>query len=893
MEASDEQTGGGVTTGSDARLGRALGALVRLVTRAPRLTLALASVATVLAGYFTVGNLGVDSNPADLFSRDLPFRRHLHEFETAFPQFEDVLLIVLDGERPDAVRHAADELAARLREEPDRFHSVFDPFGAAVFRDNALLYLPREELQSAMTTLARIAPLLTYLERRPELTGLVRAMSGAFAVAGDRVPSVLWTVADGLAASIAAARRGALEPLDWVDALTVTGRSSGDRPVILVTQPVRDYSRFLPSGPAVERTRELVEQLALDERGVRVRLTGDVALAHDELEEASRGAMMAGALAFVLVAAFLIVGLRSVRLVLSSVITLVVGLVWTAGWAALAVGELNLISVAFAVLSISLGVDFSIHLCLRLRELQADGHGVEEGLEIAARDVGGSLFLAALTTAIGFAAFTTGDFTGVAELGVIAGGGVLISLVVNLVVLPALLCSRPLRPRADVRGRDATLAVVMRPFVALLARRRTLLAGAAVLGVAALAFAPSARFDANPLNLRNPDAESVRAFRDLASDPETTPYRASVVAEAANAAEVARELESLDVVAATIRLEDLVPADQMDKLALVEGARAALGEPPQQIPSSRSTDAELVEALDGLREALARLPAEGDGTDAVRALISEVESLRSGLIERSETERRELVRRVESSALGGLPRAMTTLRGLVRTDGVQLDDIPAAHRARWVTADGRRRVEARPVEDLADAEALGRFVDAVLATAPSATGGPIVVAESARVAVEAFQIAFVSAAVAMAVLLLAVLRSVRDVMVILTVLGYAVLMTIGIAELVGLTFNFANVIALPLLLGMSVDNAIHVVHRARVDPAAVSRLAATSTARAVLFSSLTTLGGFGTLVVSPHPGTASLGLLLTIGVLANLACTLVLLPLLLSRGASPAARAAN
>ena len=607
-----------------------------------------------------------------------------------------------------------------------------------------------------------------------------------------------------------------------------------------------------------------------------MRLTGGVALDQEELDSVEVGGKTAGALSLVLVALLLIVGLRSGGLVLATVATLLMGLIWTAGFAALTLGELNLISVAFAVLFVGLGVDFGIHMCLRYREELAGDAEKAEAIRRAGGAVGGALALSAMSAAAGFYAFLPTDYRGLADLGLIAGTGMFLALVANLTVLPALLALLPRpSPRPWQRLSTFPLQRVSRPVLAI----------AAILGIAAIFAVPLARFDFNPLNLKDPRTESVSTFLDLAADPDATPYVIKVLADDLEAAgAIADRVADAGLADRVIALSSFVPEDQAEKLIIVDdiafflGPVLSPGEPPPA-----TTDAERQQALARLRARLQAASARDDLVGLAAADLDAALTAVPGSDAAAELERRLTV---------NLPRALDQLRTALEATEVTLDDLPPELRRRWQAEDGSARVDIQPGISIVDNSDLRRFADAVLEVVPTASGGPIIVTEAGRVVLRAFLEATALAVVLISAILLVMLRRFADIVLVLVPLAFAALMTVAASVVLGLAFNFANVIVLPLLLGLGVSSSIHLVMRQREEGGGVSVLTS-STPRAVLFSSLTTIAAFGSLAVSGHRGMTSMGQLLTIAILFVLLATLVVLPSLMTflGGRPPAAPA--
>ncbi|MFQ5678245.1 MAG: MMPL family transporter [Gemmatimonadota bacterium] len=922
-------------------IGRALAAWVDRVARHAAWIVLAWGLVTLLLAARVVPRLGVDTDTAEMLSERLPWRQTYTRYKETFPQYVDQLLVVVEGATPDLADEGRRKLAAAMREEPALFPSVYVPGGGPFFESRALLYLSPEELRETAENLEELGPWARRLEEDPSLAGFLATLDGM--VTSVRRGETELDLAPFLGA-LAPAFRAPLEwrfhQISWQELLSGRPATRTERRAFLLVQPHLEFRNLLPAREAIARVRGLVRELHLTpERGVRVRLSGSVAMEHEELESVMRGMGTAGVLALLLVVAVLFLGLRSWRLVLATAATLLAGLVWTAAFAAVAVGHLNLISVAFAVLYIGLGVDYAIHLCLRYRELTAEGASHLPALRRAAGDVGSSIAISALTTAACFYAFVPTDFTGVSELGLISGTGMFISLLATLSLLPALLSL--LHPPGDSAGRKGALSgarpghpggllglLIPRQELEKAVRRltvavtevpgrwpRAVLSGSAVLAIGCLALLPRLRFDHNPLNLRDPSTESVSAYRELLADSTASPLVITVLEADPTAAEAtAARVSRLDVTAEALTVESFVPGEQEEKRALVRRIAAALG--PVAVPGRsvaptmpgathpgpsgvprrepRVTDAArdagepggAITAVERLLGSLARFRAFAgpEAGGAARYLGFQIRAWLTRARAASPEARAALVAELERSLVGSLPGRFAALRRSLQPGPATLAELPSELRERWVSPDGVYRVEVRPAEDVSATPQLRRFVEEVRSVAPTATGSPVLELEAGDAVVRAFRFALVAAVVATVAVLLVVLRRFRDALLVLVPLVLAGLLTAGAAVLLGQPLNFANVIALPLLLGVGVDNGIHMVHRARAAPPRHGALLRTSTARAIIFASLTTVLSFGNLALSGHPGTASMGRLLTLGMVAVLGCSLLVLPACLPVG---------
>lgn len=824
--------------------------------------------------------LRMDTDTAGLLSPQLPFLQSYRRYQQAFPQYTDALVAVVEADTPEGARRAARHLAERLRARGDLFHDVYSAETLAFFRRNALLFLSPEALEETADRLIGMQPFLGRLVGDPSLRGLAAMLEQALAAVQegrrlDLVPAL--EVLDG---ALRARLAGGGAPVSW-ERLLLDGGAERSRRAFVSFQAHLDFASLHPAREALEVVRALAQGLpAAPGESVHVRLTGEPAMADEEMHSLARGMEWAAAASLALVLAVLYLGLRSARLTAAVLVTLLAGLALTAGFATLAVGTLNMISVVFAVLYIGLGVDFGIHWTLALRERLLAGQPVVSALAGVGRDLGPALGLCALTTAAGFVAFLPTDYRGVSELGLIAGAGMLIALLCTLTLLPALLGA------AGLAGAALGSASGLAPRLARWPGRhaRTLRRVSLTLTAGGLLLLPGVRFDPDPLHLREPHGEAVSTYRMLMHEARPRPPEAVALAgDAEQARALAGRLAALPVVDTALWLGSFVPAEQEEKLELIDELALVMGPLLDGPVTLRPAPPHAT------RTALERLLARVRDATGSRTLDPDLRSRLQGLDESlgawlgrtppagPDTGRR--IRALERDLLEYLPDNLALLAEALQAGPVALDELPETLARRWRSPHGAWRVAAHPVEALDHPEALHRFVDALRAATPDATGAPVLHVEAARVVVRAFVEAFALAGLAIVVLLALTLRRPVDVLAVLTPLAAASIGTGALMVLLDIPFNFANIIALPLLLGIGVDNGIHMITRMRRGD---REPLAHATGRAVLVSALTTLGSFGALAFSAHPGTASLGIVLSIGLVLTLVATLVMLPALLA-----------
>lgn len=843
------------------------------------LSLALAGV----TGWYAATHTAIDTNTSDMLSAHLPFQQDADRMSKAFPQLEDLVVVVIDGESTDLADDAARRLAAALGGRTDVVRSVFYAEGDPFFRRNGLLYLDLDELTKLTDRLAGAQAFLGKLWHDPSLRGLF----GILGLALDNLqsatpPAEFAAVVDAIARTAEEQNAGRPGILSWSELLANQPAGPGGRRRLVLVQPKFDYASLRPAGRTIDAIRDAAKTLGLTAaKGVTVRLTGSPPLDEEELNTVLQGMGFATALSMALVLGLLFWGLKSVRMALGNLLTLIIGLAWTGGFAALTVGRLNLLSIAFAVLFIGLSVDFGIHFALRVREAMDRGDSLASSMRWAVETAGGPITLCGVAAAISFYSFLPTDYRGLAELGLIAGSSMIIALIANFTVLPAAIALFPPRLAAPAAAAlsppDRTSARF--PFGSfIIDHARAVVAGAIVLAVAAALLLPRARFDFDPIDLKDPASESVATMRDLMKSGQSGAYSMATLApDLAAARALAARLEQLPEVRNVITLEDYVPKDQDTKLAAIDQAALFLLPAFQGGTDKPPTDAERRAAFDAFRALLARHIAPASGGSK---LITALRRLDAALAKLPPTA--QSLAELERRLIATLPERLRDLRESLQAGPVKPGDLPAALRGRMIAADGRARVEIEPKVDVHDHAALARFVTAVQRIAPHATGAPAIIVGAGNTIIGAFLEAGAISIVAIALLIAILLRRAGEVALVFAPLMMSALLTAAAAALLDMPFNFANVIVLPLLFGLGVASAINLVMRARLLMPRLDGLFASTTPRAVVFSALTTIASFGTMGFSGHPGTASMGILLAIALALSLTTSLILLPALIA-----------
>jgi len=832
---------------------------------------------------YTANNLGVHTDTTDMLSEDVPFRINHKRYKEAFPQYEDALLLVVEAPTPEQAHEAAKHLAGKLQKDKTHFYEASYLSGNPFFEHNGLLYKSVSELEKITDQLAAAQPLIARLAENLTLDTFASVLTEAVNEISNGRDLDLDAVFNGVSTALDARLGGTPQALSWQVLLDGVQQVSHYQELILA-RPKQDYTQLFAAEQSLIAAREAAVDLGLSSDGsVTMRITGEAALACDELHSAMRGAQDAGILALVLVIVVLLIALRSVGAIMTVIFSLALGLIMTAAFATFAVGHLNLISIAFAVLYIGLGVDYAIHFLLRQEEIRSTGQTDSKAVPMVGGDIGQALMICALTTAIGFYAFIPTSYDGVAELGLISGTGMLISLLVTLTIVPALQRYFPIESIKSIISIQPIHAVLEWPVRA----RKSVYFLTVIAVLFSIGALPQVRFDYNLLNLNDPQSESVETFRDLLENADESPWHIIVLADDyREAAQLTRQLSELQEVDKVVTILDFVPDNQEEKKQLIDEMAMTLGPVTFSQKRHQQIDVGLQKtAFMDLENALSRLIVEQSvhpSIDLIRALHNSLAEVLSQL-ELYDTYEAQvgLLSAIERDLLYLLPASIHRLQLALAATPFTLKDIPESVKIHWQSSSDVYRIAVYPAENINDNDALRRFVRAVQDISSGATGVPVISLEAGKAVVDAFIYAFSLALIGVVLALLVLLRSVKSTVLVFVPLLLAALFTGAVTVLLEIPFNFANIIALPLILGIGIDCSVHLVHRSRSSGEAYENLLHSSTARAIFYSALTTMAGFGSLIFSQHQGTASMGLLLLAGVVLTLVCVLIILPVLL------------
>jgi hopanoid biosynthesis associated RND transporter like protein HpnN len=858
-------------------------AIVRLVDFCARYRWTIVILGTLLmlgAAAFDAAKFSINTDIQGLISQNLPWHQRQVELSEAFPQRG--ISVVVKAPTAENAELAANQLAQSLSKNPNLFPKVGQPDSGDFFERNGLLFAAPADVKKTVEGLTKAQPLISTLAGDPTLRGVMTALSsGAEGVEARRIKlgQLAWplSLADRTLSDVLS---GKPATFSWQELLQGHQLPARQLRHFIEVQPVLDFAELQPGHRAEEGIRQAAADLNLQNKfGATVDLTGQVPMNDDQFSVIRNSAWRDTLTAVLGVLIILWLALHSWKMIAAVFFSLMVGLAATVAIGLAIVGSFNLISIAFFVLFVGLGVDFGIQYSVRYRAERHEHPDLREALRWAARKAGNPLALAAAATAVAFFAFLPTSYRGLSELGLIAGCGMLVAFLCSITLVPATLALlNPPGEPAAVGFRS------LAPLDEFLQRHRiAVIAGTILVVLAGTPLLRHLRFDFNPVDLQSPNSASVVTYRELQSDPVTSGNDAEILApslERANA--TAERLAALPEVSRTLTLSSFIPADQDQKIAVLKGASERLGtalnrKEVQPAPS----DQEVVAAIQSTAEDLSK--AAGNETGPAAESARHV----ADLLRRLAGADAGIRAKAEAAIVPPLVFDLDQLRKSLAPEVVTVQTLPPNLVRDWVLPDGRARVQALPKGDPNDTNVLRTFATAVLRAEPTAAGAAISYYESAKTVTTAFVKAGVLALSAIAILLLIALRRVTDVLLTLLPLLLAGAVTLEICVLDGLTLNFANIIALPLLLGVGVAFKIYYIMAWR---AGKTGLLQSTLTRAVVFSAMTTAVAFGSMWASSYPGMSSMGKLMALALLCTMAAAVLFQPVLMGRPRQLSAR---
>jgi len=858
-----------------------LRAITGLVLRWPKVTMGLAILLAIASVACASLVLQFRTSRLDLINPESAYNKRWIDFIEDFGDRDDAVVVV-EAESPERVRAGIEHAAAAILRRDELFESVLYKIDLDRVRAKGLHHLRREDLERIDHSLHSMRPVLSGdwsgLNLGTMLPRLAVLAADADSSRRQAATAALKLHLENLQAALE--RRDAYQspwPLHEPEPPAAEGLPApymltGDGRMGLVLLHLKsDGPAFAQGSHSIDELRRMLKQLENRHADIRFGLTGLPVMENDEMRASQQATIKASIVSLLGVACLFVAGFGGLRHPLMTVASLMIALAWSLGYLTLAVGHLNILSMSFGVILIGLGIDFGIHFLARYMHLRAARQSSREALQNTSAGVGPGIVVGGATTAIAF--FTTGltRFTGVAELGLIAGGGVLLCVVSALVVLPAFIYLADRNRSGQRVGR----ALSVRPSLAVFERfpRLTIIVSVASTLVVATGL-PSLWYDHNLLNLQPLGLESVELEeRLLAETDQSVWFALSLAATPEEVLARKRQFEQLPSVQRTEEIASLVRAGDEEKSSLIERIAAQLADLPDQPPLLRVVRPD--ELVDRLEAVSARL----DGRAGTKQVARQLRLTLARIAEAPESEALRQIARYQQRVADDLLESLDKIRAAADPEPPELRDLPPSLVDRFVGHSGRYLLKVYSKADIWNMEELEQFVREVRSVDPQATGKPLQTYEASQEMLRSYMHAALYALLAVLMVLILDFQRLGYCLLALAPVGLGMLQMFGLLGMFGIPLNPANMIVVPLILGIGLDDGVHVIHdfRSQSGPYRLSR----STATAVLLTSLTTMIGFGSMMIAEHQGLQSLGRVLTIGITCCLFTSLVPLPALL------------
>jgi len=885
-------------------LGRALVAWTRLCLRAPVAIVLGAVISAVAAGVWTSQSLGYKVSRVDLLDPKSDYNKLWIDYIKEFGEDDDAVVVV-EGPTRDQVVKVLEELSREVAHDGDLFRSVLHEVDLSKIRAKGLHYLSPADLTEIDRFIEQTEPILaggwSHLKVATMVGGLAGQMVAGPPTAASRSQSAsgmqngmqetplvsLERYSESLLAGLEAGRRpadaaagGYVSPWPRMPESLTTLRDLSSQHLLakegrlgfVLLRLAKEKEGFAGASAATDELRRLIKLVAARHADVTIGLTGLPVMEDDEMRTSQQSMIWASGLSLVAVIIVIVAGFGGVRHALMANGVLIIGMAWAFAWATASVGHLNILSVTFTVTMIGVGIDYGTYYIGRYLEMRRRGLSCEAALLDTSAAVGPGILTGAITTAVAFFCAALTSFVGVAELGMIAGGGIMLCCAAELLVLPAVVAIVDRGPL----GHRIPTPVPVHEWLAPVARHPRFVALAAMAATMAVASGfHELDYDHNLLNMQAEGLESVAVEKKLLTECDQSVWYALSIADSRE--ELLARKEQLTKLATVERVDEiasLLPVDEELKRPIIEriqGRLATLPERPPEIPIDR---------LDGLGETLAWAQGEAAKRPGGLRTAWHLERARETLRRLGPNECFQSLAAFQQQSAGDLLTRLHALSAVADPNPPKLDDLPPSLVDRFVGQNGRHLLKIYGRGDIWNFASLERFVKEVRSVDTRATGNPLQAYEASLEMKRSYEQAAVYSLVVILFVLWLDFRSITNSLLAALPLALGMSQTLGLMGLVGIDLNPANLIGIPLILGIAVDYGVHIVHDSLERPGPY-RISA-STANSVLVDALTTILGFGALMVASHKGLESLGRVLTLGVTTCTLTSLIFLPAVLA-----------
>lgn len=879
---------------------RMLSGLAGLVYDRPRLFFYPQILLFLVCICYTPYKLEFSTSRNDLVGSEKRYHQNFLKFREEFP-VEDDLVIIAESNDHEKNRQFIERLGAKLEAETNLFANAFFKGDLNMLGNKALLFLEPSDLEGLHKQLKEFEPFVSKFANATNFISMFQLINTEFRLAEKKSEQEIDQLIGSLPAlrqiveqADAALQRTGRPPSPGITALF--GGADAQEALYITFNEGRVYLATVQAAhgdmekAAVKRLQEIVNEVKEEVPGMSVGVTGELILELAEMDQSQRDTIKASVVALTLVGLIFIYGYQETGRPIKATACLMVGLGYTMGYTTLVIGHLNILTITFAPMLIGLAIDFGVHLVTRYEEELRLGRTEREAVRIALVNTGQGIFTGALTTAAAFFAMAITEFDGIKEMGLIAGGGLLLALIPMMTLLPILLI-RGRQNVIDHEEAEAGQARRSRIEQIWLSRPKAISVATVVLCLVAVWQTSGGRvfFDYNLLNMQSDGLPAVVFEKKLIDSAGNSVLYAALVADSvehANDLEAqARKLLTVADVKSMAKYFANDPADRLARIRQVRDLAAAIkfGAVDQR-PVRTEEVSQVLYSFQGYLGAASRAVKNREGDSElyfeIRSLWDAVQEFRTSLNTMDAKRAARQIEYFQHAFLDDLRGTFDTLASQRADGAITPDDLAPSLRARFVGINGKHLVQVYPKEDVWQKKHQAAFVAELRTIDPDVTGTPVQMLEYTTLLKDSYIEAALYALGATAIMVGFHFRSLVCMFLALLPVGIGTIWLVGLMGFIGIPFNPANIMTLPLVAGIGVTSGIHILNRFSEEksPSLLSK----STGKGVLVSGLTTIAGFGSLSLADHQGIESLGYVMSIGTLTCMVAALTFLPAVIS-----------
>ncbi len=823
--------------------------ILKIIIDSPKLVIVFFSTISIFFTIYSLNNLTINTSTDALINKNLNFKKNQDKLKKDFPILANNILIRVSGDEEDEINNSLNYIINKLSERKE-LNFLYSPNKDKIFKENYFIFLNDYKKKQLIQRLYDFQPFLSEINNNTKLKGFNNLLS--LSIKNETTAESLNKFSNIFEIFFQSLKKK--NNVDWENLLNDSQRSSfiifGLNEQYIKNNGFSEFYDFLKTLSGKKNGK------------LKIEFTGGLPIDFEEMMSVSKGASIAGFLSLILVTLILWFGIKNLKVIIFLSISIIFGLLITIGLTTLFVGSLNLISVAFAVLFIGLSVDYGIQVYLRINE-EIRKKSKEFIIE-KTKNIASTLLIASIPSMIGFLSFVPTDYNGLSELGLISFFGLIVGLMVNLTFLPSLLI---LFPKGIEEKHKKYSNIYKKLYTNLEKNKNVFLIFFVFIMFFTFSFLKKINFDSDALNLKDPKLASVKLAKELIEDNPTSDYIISIMLD--NISSEKKKLDQLlseESVRSFFSYSSFTKDFKSDELAYIQFL----------ISSQRNTnffsDPSEIKKFIKLLEKFSHL-SEADVSFTAKKLIN---------IIKKEFSTSESSKELETLLFEDFDKLMKKIEGFGKVGIDFSEKIPSYYSKRFLSGNGVQRIEIYPSKDVSKKENLKEFVLDVQKYFPNATGMPVVQFEAGEIVIKSFLKAMLLSFSFLIIFIFCIFKKSSLVFLTLIPIFISSILTIFFMIIFRLDFNFANMIAIPLLYSLGITYSIYFLKRF-LELGKLVPVISSNTPKAIIFSALTTIASFSTLAISSHNGTSSMGILLFISLFNTLIASVFFLPLIIGQ----------